>query len=139
VTSALWHNSGGGWQLLRPVRFDDESAPHDLVEEAPELLPLSGSPRLTIVGREVALGAGYADLVAVEPEGRLVLVELKLARNADARRAVVAQILSYAAALHGLTIDELEHEVLAAHRRRLPTEKSYMHAAGDDATHRWWP
>ena len=65
------------------------------------MLPLAGAPRLVMLGREVPLGTGYADLLAVERSGRLVLIEVKLARNAEARRAVVAQILAYAAFLGG--------------------------------------
>jgi hypothetical protein len=45
-------------------QFADQCALHDLIEEAPELLPLSGSPRLVVVGREVAIGGGYADSLA---------------------------------------------------------------------------
>ncbi len=56
-----------------------------------------------MIGKEVLLGNGYADLVAVEPSGRLVVVEMRLSRNAEARRAVVAQILTYAAHLKGLS------------------------------------
>jgi hypothetical protein len=33
------------------------------------MLSLAGSPRLTVLGREVRLGAGYADLLAVESSG----------------------------------------------------------------------
>ena len=87
---------------------------HTLVEQAPQLLPLSGSPRLAIVGREVRLGSGSADLVAVEPTGRLVVIEVKLATNGEARRAVVAQVLAYAANLHGMAPEELQ-SVLGRH------------------------
>ena len=68
-----------------------------------ELLPLAGSPRLTIVGREVRLGAGRADLLAIEPSGRVVVIEVKLKDNAEAKQAVVAQVLAYASRLYGLT------------------------------------
>jgi hypothetical protein len=88
---------------------------HDLVEQAPQMLPLAGSPRLTVLGREVRLGSGYADLVAVESAGRLVVIEVKLAGNSEARRAVVAQVLSYAGYLQGLDADQLESQILAAH------------------------
>ncbi len=40
---------------------------------------------------------------------------MKLRRNSEARRAVVAQALAYAAYLHGLTLEELERRVLANH------------------------
>src|SRR5947208_11899103 len=95
--TAIWRNDGSGWRALRPTGFPDEAALHRLVEEAPQMLPLAGTPRLVVVGREVQLGGGYADLLAVEPSGRLAVIEVKLARNAEARRAVVAQVLTYAA------------------------------------------
>jgi hypothetical protein len=85
---------------------------HDLVEQAPQMLPLAGSPRLTVLGREVRLGSGYADLLAVESTGRLVIIEVKLAGNTESRRAVVAQVLSYAGYLQGLDPDQLESQVL---------------------------
>jgi hypothetical protein len=87
---------------------------HDLVEQAPQMLPLAGSPRLTILGREVRLGTGSADLLAVESSGRLVIIEVNLAGNAESRRAVVAQVLSYAGYLQGLDPRQLESQVLAA-------------------------
>jgi hypothetical protein len=115
--SGLWSNAGHGWDLLQPQVFDAERSLHDLVEEAPQLLPLSGSPRLVIVGREVGVGGGSADLLAVESDGRLVVVEIKLAKNAEARRAVVAQILAYAAFLQTLDVESLERDVLGRHLR----------------------
>jgi len=68
---------------------------------------------LTILGREVRLGTGYADLLAVESAGRLVIIEVKLAGNAESRRAVVGQVLSYAGYLQGLDPGQLESQVLA--------------------------
>ena len=79
------------------------------------MLPLAGSPRLTVLGREVRLGVGSADLLAVESFGRLVIIEVKLAGNAESRRAVVAQVLSYAGYLQGLDPVQLEAGVLAPH------------------------
>jgi RecB family endonuclease NucS len=113
--TAIWHSDGTTWRLLDPTGFADEAALHNLVEEAPQLLPLAGEPQLVVVGREVQLGNGYADLLAVEPSGRLVVVEVKLARNAEARRAVVAQVLTYAAYLRGLDPATLEQQVLGRH------------------------
>lgn len=45
---------------------------------------------------------------------RLVIIEVKLAGNAESRRAVVAQVLSYAGYLQGLDPGQLESQVLAA-------------------------
>ena len=110
--TAIWRKAGTAWSVLSPAGFPDEAALHGLVEEAPELLPLSGSPRLAIVGREVHLGSGYADLLAVESSGRLVVIEVKLAKSAEARRVVVAQVLTYAAYLRGMDRASLEHDLL---------------------------
>src|SRR5262245_21295106 len=113
--TGIWSNTGERWVLLAPSGFPDEASLHSLIEQSPQLLPLAGSPRLTIVGREVRLGSGSADLIGVEPNGRLVVVEVKLARNAEARRAVVAQVLTYAAYLHGIQRADLEQEILGGH------------------------
>ena len=115
--TAIWEQRDGKWRLVAPSGFDDEATLHDRVEEAPQLLPLAGSPLIAVVGREVRLGSGYADLIAVEDSGRPVVVEIKLARNAEARRAVVAQVLAYAAYMFGLTLGEFERDVLSSHLR----------------------
>ncbi len=123
--TAIWSDTADGWQLLAPVGFADEAALHSLVERSPDLLPLSGSPRLAVVGREVLLGGNRADLVAIEPTGRPCVIEVKLAGNSEARRAVVAQVLSYAAFIHRMTPEQLEGDVLASHLR----ERGYANLA----------
>jgi hypothetical protein len=118
--------------LSHPRASPDEASLHSLIEQSPQLLPLAGSPRLTILGREVRLGNGSDDLVAVEPNGRLVVIEVKLVTNAEARRAVVAQVLTYAAYLHGLDRAELERTVLGGHLQRRGYDSLIATVAGDD-------
>jgi hypothetical protein len=118
--SAIWRKQNDEWRPLLATGFPSEEALHDLVEEAPNLLPLSGDPTLVIVGREVALGTGWADLIAVEPDGRLAVIEIKLRKNAEAKRAVVAQVLMYASYLKGIEPDELERRVLRSHLEQRP-------------------
>lgn len=77
------------------------------------MLPLIGQPEVAVIGSEVPLQNGSMDLLLIESSGRLVVVEVKLARNNEARRAVVAQALSYAAFLRGMTRETLG-EVLAS-------------------------
>src|SRR3954452_9147997 len=113
--SAIWRRESSGWRIASPVGFDDEAALHDLIQEAPELLPLAGSPALAVLGREVYLGGNSADLLAVESTGRLTIIEVKLAKKSEARRAVVAQILSYAAFLRGLDLATFERDVVGSH------------------------
>ena len=109
--SGIWTKEGDSWTLNSPEGFPDEATLHSLIEQTPEMLPLSGAPPLLILGREVRLGSGYADLVGVETSGRPVIIEVKLAYSSEARRAVVAQILAYAAHLHGTTREQLEDRV----------------------------
>jgi hypothetical protein len=114
--TAIWGSGPGGqWSPLEPAAYPAEATLHDLVQEAPQMLPLAGSPQLAVLGREVRLGTGFADLLAVESTGRLVIIEVKLAENAESRRAVVAQVLSYAGYLQGLDPEQLESQILGQH------------------------
>ncbi|GIE91575.1 hypothetical protein [Actinoplanes regularis] len=111
--TAIYSEGPDGWQLITPQGFPNERTLQELVAQAPDLLPLSGNPRVVVLGREVLIGSGYVDVIAIEATGEPVLIEVKLHNNAESRRAVVAQILSYAAGLHGMTVDEFEGKVLA--------------------------
>jgi hypothetical protein len=110
VTS-IWSENDEGWELLAPTGFPDEKTLQDLVFRAPGMLPLGGAPTLVVLGREVRLGTGYVDVLAIEPTGRPVMIEVKLRNNTESRRAVVSQVLAYAAAVHGLTATEFEQTV----------------------------
>ena len=107
--SGIWTNRGDGWELGSAQGFQDEAALHRLIAENPRLLPLAGSPRLTVLGSEVQLGNGSADILAVESSGRPAIIEVKLASNPEARRNIVAQVLAYAAFLRGSDVESLEH------------------------------
>ena len=106
--TGIWKNTGNGWELADSQPFSDEATLQRLVAENPQLLPLAGTPALFTLGKEVRLGTGYADVLAVEASGRPVIIEVKLARNAEARRAIVSQVLAYAAFLHGYDVEALE-------------------------------
>jgi hypothetical protein len=111
--TAIWGTDPNGhWLPLAPTAYLAEAELHYLVGKAPQMLPLAGTPQLTVLGREVRLGSGYADLLAVESTGRLVVIEVKLSTNAESRRAVVAQALSYAGYLQGLDLAQLESQIL---------------------------
>jgi hypothetical protein len=111
--TAIWGtDTNGRWLPLAPTAYLAEAELHNLVRDAPQMLPLAGTPHLTVLGREVRLGNGYADLLAVESTGRLVVIEVKLSTNAESRRAVVAQVLSYAGYLQGLDLAQLESQIL---------------------------
>ena len=130
VTEIWSSGPGGQWSPLKPAAYPAEAALHDLVQKAPQMLPLAGSPRLAVLGREVRLGTGSADLLAVESTGRLVVIEVKLAENAESRRAVVAQVLSYAGYLQGLDPEQLETQILGRHLEAGGSVLAAVQAAG---------
>ena len=111
--AGVWTNTGEGWKLGAPQPFQDEATLHRLIADNPQMLPLAGSPDLTVLGSEVRLGNGYADILAVESSGRPVIIEVKLRSNPEARRAIVAQVLAYAAFLHGADVEDLQQGALS--------------------------
>ncbi|MGI5205803.1 hypothetical protein ACQEU6_30040 [Spirillospora sp. CA-108201] len=104
--TGIWHETESGHLVaLEAEPFEREQILHDSIERGAAMLPLPGQPTLVMLGREVQLGNGYADLIAVEAQtGRPVVIEVKLASNAD-RRQVFTQTLGYASYLFGLSTE----------------------------------
>jgi hypothetical protein len=104
----------GTRNIMTEVSADNEAQLHDIVKETPELLPsdefgISGP--LLVVGREISLQSGFADLVCVSTNGDLIIVELKTgAQNADFRK-VLAQLIDYGADLWRMSYEEFESAV----------------------------
>lgn len=116
--TGIWRKDGDKWSLAAASDYQNEEELHDRIVEAPEMLPLSGQPEVVAAYREVPLGGGSADVLAFEASGRPVVIEVKLSRNAEAKRAVVAQTLAYAAWLHGTTVEDLEAGIVASHLQK---------------------
>src|ERR1035438_5713275 len=73
----------------------------EMIVAAPRLL----SDEWMLIGRQEDTGfGGRIDLLAVAPDGSLVLIEIKRARTP---REVVAQALDYAAWVHKLRAEEI--------------------------------
>lgn len=93
----------------------------DLLFQNPECLPVKEIDphigKLVPVCTEIETGAGLADILYVTPTGQIVLVETKLWRNPEARRAVVAQILDYANQLTAWTYEDLAREAAIASKQ----------------------
>lgn len=104
-----------------------------LLHEHPELFPIgeieAGFGNLIPLCRElpVSFGGdkfGSLDNLFITRDGELVLVEVKLWRNPDARRLVVAQALDYAAAVFQMSCEKLQAAVLQSRRKDGLTESS---------------
>jgi len=81
-----------------------EAALQALIARHPEVLPgaqmepgTDDPPRFALLRREMPVGGWSLDHLLVDQRGVLTLVETKLAENPEARRAVVGQIMEYAA------------------------------------------
>ena len=88
------------------------------IHRHPTCLPMDqiepGIGHLIPVCMELPLGVGSVDNLLLTPEGNLVMVEVKLWSNPEARRKVVAQALDYATTLFQLDYDRLETAVMKA-------------------------
>lgn len=91
-----------------------------LVYEHPEVIPIAdiepAFAPLTSICRQLPTVAGQVDNLWLTPEGGIVLGECKLARNPQARREVVAQVLDYAGTLRSMHYEDLEGAVRQARR-----------------------
>jgi hypothetical protein len=108
----------------------DEAWLQRLLFHNPNLLPTEqiepGFGDLVAICQELPLAfgpnrSGALDNVFVTAEGGLFFVEAKLWRNPEARRAVVAQAIEYAAAIFRMNYLEFEAAVLHA-RQNLPNQ-----------------
>lgn len=98
--------------VAREAPFDSESQLHRAIAGHPEVLPAEdvGLGPLVVLANELDLGAGPMDLLAVDAQGRLVIVEFKRgSENPDVRK-VIAQVLDYGSSLWRHPYDELERK-----------------------------
>ena len=109
---------------LAAVPFGESADPYDehwlqrLVHDHPDCLPVEeiepGFGQPIPVCMELPTKHGPVDNLLITPDGDLVIVEVKLWRNPESRRKVVAQALDYASCLFEMDYAELEQAVLKA-------------------------
>ena len=93
-------------EILMESLADNESQLQELVKDNPDLMPVEDlglTGPLLVIGKETALPAGSADLIALSQEGSLILVEFKTGPNNSDFRAAIAQLLDYGAGLWAWT------------------------------------
>jgi len=102
--TALWQVGEDGPVRLLPQRIKLEQQLEEWIERDPSLLQ-SG---LTVVGRQMPLEAGTLDLLAVDPMGQWVVIEIK---RGTVSRETIAQALDYASCIATISQDELDQKV----------------------------
>ena len=90
--------------------FENEKALEDILVAHPNLLQGGvGQDELFFVARQVQLpDVGTIDIFLVTSEGLPVITEVKLSKNQQARREIVAQIFDYVSALTLLDLYQLD-------------------------------
>jgi hypothetical protein len=99
---AVWRISEAGPRKVLAGGIDIESHLEDWIERDPGLLEAG----LTIVGRQVRTDAGVLDLLAIDPQGRRVVIELK---RGKLYRDTLVQALDYAACIGAIPEQEFEN------------------------------
>ena len=95
IRQAVWRVSETP-VALPDSKLPSEKALEDMIVAAPAML----SPEWMLIGRQVLTGyGGVIDLLAIAPDGALILIELKREKTP---REVVAQALDYASWVGGL-------------------------------------
>jgi uncharacterized protein YeaO (DUF488 family) len=112
IRTALWRVNAQPERLVEAV-LPSEKLLEDMIVAQPQLL----SEAWMLIGRQERTGlGGIIDLLAIAPDGSLVLVELKRDRTP---RDVVAQALDYAS-----WVEELQPEDISAIYRRFKSGQS---------------
>lgn len=100
VRNAIW-KVGADLQPLTEDRLPSERTLEEMIVAAPSIL----SDEWMLIGRQEQTGTGgIIDLLAIAPDGTLVLIELKRARTP---REVVAQALDYACWVEKLKAEDI--------------------------------
>ncbi len=100
----LWHVTEEGPKKLKGGGIEFEQYLEEWIERDPSLL----QGGLTIVGRQIAVEGGRIDLLALDPQGRWVVIEIK---RGTVHRETIAQALDYAACIATMPYDELSRKV----------------------------
>ena len=102
----MWALDGTG--RVTPVPPTDRTRTEELLEETLAKEPGMLMPGLELVGRQTPLAGGFLDLLGVDPEGRLVVFELK--RGALTRDAVT-QVIDYCSSLEAMSDSDLAEHI----------------------------
>ena len=100
----IWYLQDDKPKKLQESKIDFEENLENWIEENPDLLQVG----LTIVGKQIRVEGGRLDLLAIDPQGRWVIIEIK---REQLRRESIAQIIDYASSLATMPDDEFVEKI----------------------------
>jgi len=100
----LWSLNNGKPERLKESSIKLEKNLEDWIVSDPNFL----REGLTIIGRQVKVSGGFIDLLALDPNGRIIIIELK---KGKLRRKTITQIIDYASSIDEMSEDELKNKV----------------------------
>ena len=102
----LWQITDDGPNKIPESHVDLERHIEDWIEADPSLL----QPGLVIVSRQLTVEGGIIDLLALDPQGRWIIIEVK---RGQLHRDTVAQILDYESSLASLPSEDFRSKIEA--------------------------
>lgn len=134
-STVAWAEVGTTLKPLPAAAFAKEDELEERVFSTPSLV----EPDLIILARQLAIDAGFVDILGLDVSNRLVVIELK--RN-QTDRATFAQVVDYAACMREMSYDELVDAVdqsrsawkLSQTLAEILAERGVAHAEAE----RWW-
>jgi Holliday junction resolvase-like predicted endonuclease len=103
MSVGIWQISEGGPSRMNPSRVDLEQHLEEWIAADTSLLQAG----LVIVGRQLYTAGGPLDLLALDMQGRWVVIEIK---RGEVRRETVAQAIDYASCIVSMPADELREK-----------------------------
>lgn len=117
-----------------PGRNEEEL--QSVMRDNPGLLPLEDlgvEDEIAALGREVRVSTGAIDLLLISTVGEVILVEFKTGPQNTDFRHVLAQLLDYGSALHGLSLEAFEQRLLGV--MYAPAKSNAVSDGNQDGAH----
>jgi len=115
VKILMREGKGKKWELVESNAYTAEAELQELLVESPEVISMEeirpGAGLLVASIQEFSLPVGYIDILAFTARGDVAIVECKLAKNTQAKREVIGQILDYAAHLWEMSYEDLDERI----------------------------
>ncbi|MEA2020770.1 MAG: hypothetical protein U9M98_03620 [Patescibacteria group bacterium] len=101
------------WEAYNQRGYRNEAELQEIIYEDPSIIPIheisEDRKEIKVAIKEFGLpGAGSSDIIGIDEDGKITIIEAKLAANAEIRRKVIGQILDYAAFLWKKTYEQFD-------------------------------